>query len=108
MARRRKKAKATPRQATGGASGSAPVVEKALPSLPPGAVPPSAFSPELETPPSDSYSGTPGAKSPREQQVAFRKDPPPRARQRDVSPLSDEARKGGCTNVKWLKLVDND
>ena len=56
MARRRKKSKASTK------TGSVSTKEKALPSLPLGVAPPSAFSPDLtdvETPPSTSYATTP-------------------------------------------------
>jgi len=104
MARRRKKSKGAPRQAQGGANAGATVAEKALPSLPPGAIPPGAFSPEVETPPSE-YSETPGARSPK-QPLKSRKDASSSNLKRDVSPMSDDARKGGFTCAQWLKHVN--
>ncbi|KAK5676380.1 Rho-type gtpase-activating protein [Elasticomyces elasticus] len=97
MARRRKKAKTAPRQATAGSNGPAPAAEKALPSLPPGAARESAFSPEVETPPSESYSGTPNARSPRQPQLKPGRDASSSNLKRDVSPMSDEARRDGPT-----------
>ena len=99
MARRRKKSGKTSKPAQNGPP-TAAAKEKALPSLPPGAVPSSAFSPDIETPPSESYSGTPGARSPPERSYY----PPQRTlssrgagAKRDVSPMSDDARRGGFT-----------
>ncbi|TKA74628.1 hypothetical protein B0A55_05959 [Friedmanniomyces simplex] len=97
MARRRKKAKAAPRQATAGSNGPTPAVEKALPSLPPGAAPESAFSPEIETPPSEVYSGTASTRSPRQPQLKAGRDASTNNLKRDVSPISDEARRDGPT-----------
>lgn len=94
MARRRKKAKGGSRQAQSSSNGPTPSVEKALPSLPPGAVPSSAFSPEIETPPSDIYSETPSTRSPRQPQTKSRKETSSSNLRRDVSPMSDEARRG--------------
>ncbi|KAK5118785.1 hypothetical protein LTR85_007991 [Meristemomyces frigidus] len=96
MARRRKKAKTGPRQAQGGASGAGPA-EKALPSLPPGAASSSAFSPDIETPPSETYTDTPSARSPRNQYLTSRKDASSSNLRRDVSPVSDEASRDGPT-----------
>ncbi|KAK3670808.1 Rho-type gtpase-activating protein [Recurvomyces mirabilis] len=93
MARRRKKAKAAPRQQSASNGPS----EKALPSLPPGAAPPSAFSPEMETPPSDQYSEGPNTRSPRQQQLRPSREIASSSSKRDVSPLSDEARRDGPT-----------
>ena len=106
MARRRKKAKTAPRQAQGGANGASAPVEKALPSLPPGAVHEGAFSPEMETPPSapaEAYMSTPGARrSPNERQLKSKKDASSSNLKRDVSPMSDEARRGECPRAWWL------
>ena len=88
MARRRKKAKSAPRTAQSGANGST-TVEKALPSLPPGAASSSAFSPEIETPPEIF---TEAARSPKERQLKSRKDV---SVKRDVSPMSEDSRRGG-------------
>jgi hypothetical protein len=101
MARRRKKAKGT-RSVTGGTSGpgsttTSTTVEKALPSLPPGAATESAFSPEMETPPADQYSGTPGGRSSAQRTLRSEKDAPLSNFKRDVSPMSDEMRRGGFT-----------
>lgn len=106
MARRRKKAKGT-KSATSGTNGpgSTTTVEKALPSLPPGAATESAFSPELETPPAEQFSATPSGRRPSAQRtLRSEKDTPASSFRRDVSPLSDEARKGGFTCAQWLKL----
>ncbi|KAF2771978.1 RhoGAP-domain-containing protein [Teratosphaeria nubilosa] len=91
MARRRKKAKATPRQAAGGANGEK--VDKALPSLPPGAATPAAFSPEAETPPAEVYQEPQIARSPRHSLLKSRQEQPLNDIRRDVSPISDEARR---------------
>lgn len=101
MARRRKKSSKTPKPAQ---NGSAAPKEKALPSLPPGAAPLSAFSPEVETPPSEPHSGTPGARSPPERPYYPQRQPSSRnpGSKRDVSPLSDDARRGGFTCAQWL------
>ncbi len=102
MARRRKRTKTTPKPAT---NGTAQVKEKALPSLPPGAVPPTAFSPEAETPPVlDSQTSTPGVRSPPERKQS-RREAPSNNLKRDVSPLSDDARRGGFTCAPWLKQL---
>ena len=99
MARRRKRTKTTPKTAQNGAASAK---EKALPSLPPGAVPQSAFSPEAETPPTESYSGTP-ARSPPERHTSSRRDKAPGSIKREVSPLLDDAQRGGFTCAAWLK-----
>jgi len=111
MARRRKKAKGT-RSVTGGTSGpgsttTSTTVEKALPSLPPGAATESAFSPEGETPPVDQYSGTPGGRSSAQRTLRSEKDAPMSNFKRDVSPMSDEMRRGGFTCAQWLKRYLN-
>ena len=100
MARRRKRSK-TSKQANGPIAAAK---EKALPSLPPGAVPTSAFSPETDTTPlSDSHSGTTsGALSPPDGYQS-RRDIPSNNARRDVSPLSEDARIGGFTCAPWLK-----
>jgi Rho-type GTPase-activating protein 1/2 len=109
MARRRKKAKGAPRpQApSNNSSGPAPGVEKALPSLPPGAVPPAAFSPEAESSPSDAYSEAFNSnRSPRQQQLRPGRDTPSSSNvKRENSPMADETRRGGCTCAKWLALA---
>lgn len=95
MARRRKKAR-TPKATS---SSGTPGAQKALPSLPPGAAVPSAFTPEGETPPEtylDSQSRTP-----RDRQLSSRSGGTTTNFRRDVSPLSDEI-KGGLTCVQWL------
>ena len=102
MARRRKKSRATPKP---GQNGTMPVKEKALPSLPPGAVPQSAFSPEMETPPSESHSGTPGARSPPERQYSLRRHMQSDPMKRDVSPMAEDSRKGGFTCASRLKQL---
>jgi hypothetical protein len=106
MARRRKKAKGT-RSVTSGSNGPGSIastqVEKALPSLPPGAAPESAFSPEVETPPTEHYSGTPGGRSSAQRTLRSEKDAPVSNFKRDVSPMSDEIRRGGFTCAQWLK-----
>ncbi|KAK3071521.1 Rho-type gtpase-activating protein [Teratosphaeriaceae sp. CCFEE 6253] len=102
MARRRKKSKTAPRQATAGSNGpgAATVVEKALPSLPPGAAPESAFSPEVETPPAEAYTATPHVRSPRQPQTRAGREVSSNNLKRDVSPMSDEARRGGLICAK--------
>ncbi|MCJ1396298.1 Rho-type gtpase-activating protein [Xylographa bjoerkii] len=71
------------------------LLHKSLPSLPPNAIPPSAFSPDHETPPSDHYSDTP---------TELPADPIPkkstksRKPARDRSPpLSDDERRDNLT-----------
>ncbi|CAK4033944.1 Rho GTPase-activating 15 [Lecanosticta acicola] len=96
MARRRKKAR-TPKPTPG----SSAQPEKALPSLPPGAAPQSAFTPEGETPPEvfpDSH-GTSlhQSRSPRDRQVGSRNRGSSNNFKRDVSPLSDDVRREGPT-----------
>ncbi|KAK5131030.1 hypothetical protein LTR08_001380 [Meristemomyces frigidus] len=91
MARRRKKAKSTPRQAHGGASGAS-AAEKALPSLPP-----SAFPPEMETPPLETYAEIQNPRSPRQQHLTSRKGVSSNALRGDLSPSSDEAHRDGPT-----------
>ncbi|RMY82590.1 hypothetical protein D0862_11959 [Hortaea werneckii] len=89
MARRRKKAKTGggTRQAQGGANTT---IEKALPSLPPGAASQSAFTPDAETPLSDPYSDHSGRRSPR-QHLKSKRDASISKMKRDVSPMSDDA-----------------
>ncbi|EME47748.1 hypothetical protein DOTSEDRAFT_69629 [Dothistroma septosporum NZE10] len=92
MARRRKKAR-TPKIT----SGATPGVEKALPSLPPGVVPDSAFTPEDETPPA-TYSQaatTSQSRLSRDRQLGSRNGATPNSHIRDVSPLSDDPRQDG-------------
>ncbi|KAK4632034.1 Rho GTPase-activating protein 15 [Fulvia fulva] len=94
MARRRKKAR-TPKTT----SGATPGIEKALPSLPPGVVPDSAFTPEDETPPV-TYSET-ATKSQsrlsRDRQLGSRNEGTSTIR--DVSPLSDDPRRGALNHI---------
>ncbi|KAL1305370.1 hypothetical protein AAFC00_002264 [Neodothiora populina] len=100
MARRRKKAKQS-RQSAAAAAASANhhntmVLDKSLPALPPSAVPQSALQSSVETPPSDSYTDTPGEHSPRNNSRFLntnRQDAP----RRDVSPMSDDGRKETLT-----------
>ncbi|KAI5367944.1 Putative Rho GTPase activation protein [Septoria linicola] len=95
MARRRKKAR-TPKQA---AAGAQPGHDKALPSLPPGVAPQSAFTPEGETPP-ETYSEnqTPQTEVPGQRHAAARTRGTSNANyKRDVSPLSDDLRRDGPT-----------
>lgn len=104
MARRRKKAKTTTKASPGGGT---PSVEKALPSLPPGAAPESAFTPEHEGPPGDTLGAGPAVKSPPERQLKSKKNASSNNLKRDVSPMSDEARRGGFTPaLSWLKQYD--
>lgn len=102
MARRRKKAKGTPRPSQGSHAGSGHAAEKALPSLPPGAAPDRTFSPETETPPSEAFSGS-GGRSPRQGTMRSIQGTASSDYKRDVSPMSDEARRGGFTCAQWLK-----
>ncbi|MCJ1474480.1 Rho-type gtpase-activating protein [Lambiella insularis] len=71
------------------------LLDKSLPSLPPNAIPPSAFSPDRETPPSDHYSDTPTelpANPP------SKKSSKPRKAAREPSPaLSDDDRRDNLT-----------
>ncbi|KAK5112269.1 hypothetical protein LTR62_004430 [Meristemomyces frigidus] len=101
MARRRKKAKGAPRQPSSNSTRPG-AAEKALPSLPPGAAPTSAFSPDIESPPSDHYSEEPNGRSPRQPQQQLRAATNNTV-ERDVSPLSDEARRGGHIHSLWLR-----
>ena len=103
MARRRKRTKTTPRPALTGTSSAK---EKALPSLPPGALAQTGFTPDMETPPSESLTGTP-ARSPPERQYSNRRDMAQSSMRRDVSPLSDDAQRGGFTSAPWLKQIMN-
>ena len=61
MARRRKKTALNSRRAkqASASNNSSILLDKSLPSLPPSAVPQSTFSPDRETPPSDTFSETP-------------------------------------------------
>ncbi|KAM3423768.1 hypothetical protein BST61_g1172 [Cercospora zeina] len=95
MARRRKKAR-TPKQPAPGQPGH----DKALPSLPPGVAPQSAFTPESETAPeTNSANQTP------QMEAASQKHSSSRTRgasqtknyNRDVSPLAEPTRKDGPT-----------
>ncbi|KAK4506013.1 hypothetical protein PRZ48_003978 [Zasmidium cellare] len=96
MARRRKKAR-TPKPTPG----STPGAEKALPSLPPGAIASSAFTPDDETPPEMTYAAVQSApgqrRSPRDRQLDSRNGGTGNKYNRDVSPLSDDPRKDGPT-----------
>lgn len=95
MARRRKKSRNnTPK------AGSVSTKEKALPSLPPGAAPSSAFSTdlaELDTPPS--YATTPAATSPPQRQDS-RRELPSGSGSRGASPYSDDLRKGAIKSTE--------
>nr|POE94633.1 isoform 3 of n-chimaerin [Quercus suber] len=95
MARRRKRTK-NPRQAQGGANAGA--AEKALPSLPP-----TAYTPETETPPSDRHTDTPplGRRSSQDRLRPQNKASPANL-QRDASPLSDDLDRSGFPGTKWL------
>lgn len=104
MARRRKKAR-TPKPTASSSGGP----EKALPSLPPGALNQSAFTPEDETPP-DVYGVSHGTshsqpRSPRDRQLGSRNGASSSNFKRDVSPLSDDVRRGGFTCAKRLKRL---
>ena len=91
MARRRKKSRGAPKA---GQSATNAAKEKALPSLPRDALPQRAFSPDGETPLSESQSGTPGAGSPSQNQGQIRRDLVPDLMKNAVSALSEDARKG--------------
>lgn len=95
MARRRKKSKKPPATS----NGAAPILDKSLPALPPNAVPQSAFTPDMDTPPSEVYSEPPTTDvSPRPRGSKSRKDASPANFQRDASPASvDESRKENIT-----------
>lgn len=64
MARRRKKTARNAAQRQKTAANNA-LLDKSLPSLPPSAAPKSSFSPELDTPPSETHSETPTEIPPR-------------------------------------------
>lgn len=98
MARRRKKARA-PKPSVGTPGG-----DKALPSLPPGAAHQAAFTPDSETPDERPATHSSQQRSPRDGQLSSRNGASSSNKQRDVSPLSDDARGGGSTCAKWLKL----
>lgn len=104
MARRRKKAR-TPKATPGGTPGA----HKALPSLPPGAIMDSAFSPEGETPPeySDARSTPQQSASPRDGQLQSRGGSSANNYKRDVSPLSDEVRRGEFHMCEVAETLDN-
>jgi hypothetical protein len=90
MARRRKKTKGSSTRHKQ-ASNNNMLLDKSLPSLPPNAgLPQSAFSPDRETPPSETYSDTPTelpASQPQKKSSKSRNPP------RDRSPaVSDESR----------------
>ncbi|OCL01731.1 RhoGAP-domain-containing protein [Glonium stellatum] len=95
MARRRKKSKKPPASS----NGAAPILDKSLPALPPNAVPQNAFTPDMDTPPSEVYSEPPTTEvSPRPRGSKSRKDASPANFQRDASPASlDESRKENIT-----------
>ncbi|KAF2089572.1 RhoGAP-domain-containing protein [Saccharata proteae CBS 121410] len=96
MARRRKKSKANRQQPPSNTNGSAPIVlDKSLPALPPSALPQSAFTPDLETPP-ESYTETPPDVSPRLQAKSRRRDRSADLR-REASPASSESHHGNDT-----------
>nr|OQO13830.1 hypothetical protein B0A51_17292 [Rachicladosporium sp. CCFEE 5018]OQO17202.1 hypothetical protein B0A51_15167 [Rachicladosporium sp. CCFEE 5018] len=97
MARRRKKSKGTPRPSAPSATRSGSAIEKALPSLPPGAAPEAAFSPDSETPPMETYTAGTNANSPPPRALRPTKDGAADKFKRDVSPMSDEARRDGQT-----------
>jgi Rho-type GTPase-activating protein 1/2 len=92
MARRRKKS----RQRQQAANGSTPIVlDKSLPALPPNALSSNAFTPDIDTPPSEAFTETPTDMSPRPRGSRSRKDHSPANMQRDPSPASiDEGGKG--------------
>ena len=94
MARRRKRTK--PKGAT---NGSISTKEKALPSLPPGAVSQAAFTPDTETPGSEVV---PAARSPPERQYQSRADTGSTSIKREVSPLAEDASRGRFTSTRWL------
>lgn len=93
MARRRKKAR-TPKQT---AAGAQPGHDKALPSLPPGVAPQSAFTPESEAAPeTDSANQTPHLESASQKHTTSRTRGASHSKNynRDVSPLTETTRKG--------------
>jgi hypothetical protein len=97
MARRRKKTarNAAQRQKP---SGAGVKLDKSLPSLPPSALaavnaPKSAFSPDVETPPSDTYSDTPTEIPSRYRSLETRSELSKKSR-RDGSPASQTQAKG--------------
>jgi hypothetical protein len=100
MARRRKKSK----KPSATSNGAAPILDKSLPALPPNAVPQSAFTPDMDTPPSEVYSEPPTTDvSPRPRGSKSRKDASPANFQRDASPASvDESRKGMSSPSKHI------
>ncbi|PIA99271.1 Rho GTPase-activating protein 15 [Cercospora beticola] len=96
MARRRKKAR-TPKQT---AAGAQPGHDKALPSLPPGVAPQSAFTPESEAAPeTDSANQTPQLESASQKHTTSRTRGASHSKNynRDVSPLTETTRKDGPT-----------
>ena len=91
MARRRKRGKPKP-----STNGSASTKEKALPSLPPGAASQAAFTPDTETPGSETV---PDARSPPERQHSSRAGTSHSGAKRDVSPPADDESRGGVTRT---------
>lgn len=105
MARRRKKAKQS-RQAVAGSGSNPMVLDKSLPALPPSAIPGQALHPAVETPPSDSYTDTPGDRSPRSKYLSTSRD---NSSRRDISPLSDDGKgKSSSSNQAFvLRMTDS-
>ncbi|KAJ9666827.1 Rho-type gtpase-activating protein [Coniosporium apollinis] len=89
MARRRKKSKANRQQAPTPGSTAPIVLDKSLPALPPNAIPQSAFTPDMETPPEDVYMETPMEASPQQDQSRSRRDGARKIR-REASPAALE------------------
>ncbi|OCK86068.1 RhoGAP-domain-containing protein [Lepidopterella palustris CBS 459.81] len=88
MARRRKKSKKPP-----AANGPGAIRDKSLPALPPNALPSSAFTPDMDTPPSEVYSEPPTTEvSPQPRGSKSRKETSPANLHRDASPASLEDR----------------
>lgn len=104
MARRRKKSKSS-KPGTPGTNGSTPIVlDKSLPALPPNAVPVGAF-PDVDVPAPEPPAETTDEKTGRSmmplQQGRLKSDPMAKNIKRDVSPMSDDNRKGSNGQVSY-------
>ncbi|KAF7507411.1 hypothetical protein GJ744_010470 [Endocarpon pusillum] len=100
MARRRKRTARNAAHRQKAAANNA-LLDKSLPSLPPSAAPQSSYSPELETPPSDSHSETPTEVPPRLQPRSERRGVPRglSRERRDASPANSRSYSRDVLNI---------
>lgn len=104
MARRRKRTARNAAHRQKAAANNA-LLDKSLPSLPPSAAPTSSYSPELETPPSETHSETPTEVPPRLQPRSERRGVPRglSRESRDASPANSRSYSRGTLQFTVIR-----